>query len=46
MDEETIGLVEMSVELFDTDLDDLLYEPEIIDDSCDESADLYGYYNN
>lgn len=46
MDNETIGVVTISTELYATDLDDLAYEPEVIDDSCDEAADLYGYYDN
>lgn len=46
MEDEDIGTVNIHADLFDNDLDDLCFEPEIIDDSCDESAELYGYYGN
>lgn len=34
---------EINAELFNNDLDDLAWEPEVIDDSDKESADLFGY---
>lgn len=46
MDEDEIGLVNIYADLFGEDLDSLAFEPEIIDDSCDESAELYDYYGN
>lgn len=46
MEDEDIGTVDIYADLFDNDLDDLCFEPEVIDDSCDESAELYDYYKN
>ena len=33
----------INAELFDTDLDDVGFDPEIIDDSDDTAAEQFGY---
>lgn len=35
--------IEMNSELFDTDLDEVGWEPEVLDDSDNNSADIFGY---
>lgn len=40
---DTIYTEEINSELFDNDLDDIGWEPEIPDDSDKESAELFGY---
>ena len=34
---------EINAELFNNDLDDLAWEPEVIDDSNEEANELFGY---
>lgn len=41
-DEEQI-IVDIHSEVFDKDFDDVGWEPEVADDSDEESQELYGY---
>lgn len=37
--------IDIHAETFDKDFDDVGWEPEVIDDSDDDSANLFGYNN-
>lgn len=46
LNEETNFTISINSELFSEDIDNLGFEPEVIDDSCEEAAELYDYHNN
>lgn len=35
--------IEIHIEVFDKDFDDVAWEPEVVDDSDEEAAELFGY---
>lgn len=43
MDEDITGLVEINTELYSADLDEVGFEPEVIEDADENAANLFGY---